>query len=178
MKFTEFNMVLTAITLILFIIYGAIKFFRNHIIRPTFSIIDKIYNDFYDIYFKDVTSSRQYSFLGEIYSTMLAKFTESSISDDDVKKYIDYLDEGSRQYWFLPVISVLASFLGISNMESLVKLVSENKIFNIEGSTGKIDNVVKFLENITNSKNFKLYNYDYILRKENEIEFKLEIKYF
>ncbi len=54
----------------------------------------------------------------------------------------------------------------------------ENKIFNIEGSTGKIDNIVKFLENITNSKNFKLYNYDYILRKENEIEFKLEIKYF
>ena len=54
----------------------------------------------------------------------------------------------------------------------------ENKIFNIEGSTGKIDNVVKFLENITNSKNFKLYNYDYILRKENEIKFKLEIKYF
>ena len=54
----------------------------------------------------------------------------------------------------------------------------ENKIFNVEGSTGKIDNVVKFLENITNSKNFKLYNYDYILRKENEIEFKLEIKYF
>ena len=54
----------------------------------------------------------------------------------------------------------------------------ENKIFNIEGSTGKINNVVKFLENITNSKNFKLYNYDYILRKENEIEFKLEIKYF
>ena len=53
----------------------------------------------------------------------------------------------------------------------------ENKIFNIEGSTGKIDNVVKFLENITNSKNFKLYNYDYILRKEKEIEFKLEIKY-
>ena len=50
-----------------------------------------------------------------------------------------------------------------------------NKIFNIEGSTGKIDNVVKFLENITNSKNFKLYNYDYILRKENEIEFKVDI---
>lgn len=54
----------------------------------------------------------------------------------------------------------------------------ENKIFNIEGSTEKIDNIVKFLENITNSKNFKLYNYDYILRKENEIEFKLEVKYF
>ena len=58
------------------------------------------------------------------------------------------------------------------------RILMKIKFLNIEGSTGKIDNVVKFLENITNSKNFKLYNYDYILRKENEIEFKLEIKYF
>lgn len=131
MKSTELNMALTLITLILFIIYVAIKSIRNHIIRPTFSIIDEIYNDFYDIYFKDVTSSRQYLFLGEIYSTMSIKFEESSISDDDVKKYIDYLDKGSRQYWFLPVISALASLLGISNMESLIKLVSEREIFNL-----------------------------------------------
>lgn len=131
MKSTELNMALTLITLILFIIYVAIKSIRNHIIRPTFSIIDEIYNDFYDIYFKDVTSSRQYLFLGEIYSTMSIKFEESSISDDDVKKYIDYLDKGSRQYWFLPVISALASLLGISNMEALIKLVSEREIFNL-----------------------------------------------
>jgi len=75
---------------------------------------------------------------------------------------------------FLEELSYLCpSGVRISSIE-----YDENKIFNIEGSTGKIDNVVKFLENITNSKNFKLYNYDYILRKENEIEFKLEIKYF
>ena len=75
---------------------------------------------------------------------------------------------------FLEELSYLCpSGVKISSIE-----YDENKIFNIEGSTGKIDNVVKFLENITNSKNFKLYNYDYILRKENEIEFKLEIKYF
>ena len=74
---------------------------------------------------------------------------------------------------FLEELSYLCpSGVKISSIE-----YDENKIFNIEGSTGKIDNVVKFLENITNSKNFKLYNYDYILRKENEIEFKLEIKY-
>lgn len=131
MKSTELNMALTLITLILFIIYVAIKSIRNHIIRPTFSIINNIYNDFYDVYFKDVSNSQQYLFLGEIYSTMSIKFEESSISDDDVKKYIDYLDKGSRQYWFLPVISALASLLGISNMESLIKLVSEREIFNL-----------------------------------------------
>ncbi|MBX9097181.1 hypothetical protein [Streptococcus gordonii] len=131
MKSTELNMTLTLITFILFIIYVAIKSIRNHIIRPTFSIINNIYNDFYDVYFKDVSNSQQYLFLGEIYSTMSIKFEESSISDDDVKKYIDYLDKGSRQYWFLPVISALASLLGIRNMESLLKLVSEREIFNL-----------------------------------------------
>lgn len=131
MKSTELNMALTFITLILFIIYVAIKTIRNHIIRPTFSIIDNIYNDFYDVYFKDVSYSQHYLFLGEIYSTMSTKFEKSSISDDDVKKYVDYLDEGSRQFWFLPVISVLASLLGISNMESLLKIVSKIEIFNL-----------------------------------------------
>lgn len=131
MKSTELNMALTFITLILFIIYVAIKSIRNHIIRPTFSIINNIYNDFYDVYFKDVSNSQQYLFLGKIYSTMSIKFEKYSISDDDIKKYIDYLDKGSRQYWFLPVISALASLLGISNMESLIKLVSEKEIFNL-----------------------------------------------
>ena len=53
----------------------------------------------------------------------------------------------------------------------------ENKIFNIEGKTDKVERITKFLENITNSKNFILSNYDYILKKANEIEFKIEVKY-
>ena len=53
----------------------------------------------------------------------------------------------------------------------------ENKIFNIEGKTDKVERITKFLENITNSKNFILSNYDYILKKSNEIEFKIEVKY-
>ncbi|WP_314295326.1 PilN domain-containing protein [Fusobacterium periodonticum] len=54
---------------------------------------------------------------------------------------------------------------------------NENKIFNIEGKTDKVERITKFLENITNSKNFILSNYDYILKKSNEIEFKIEVKY-
>ena len=93
---------------------------------------------------------------------------------NDLLEYIE-----KEEYKEFKISSLLEelSYLCPSGVKISSIEYDENKIFNIEGSTGKIDNVVKFLENITNSKNFKLYNYDYILRKENEIEFKLEIKY-
>ena len=94
---------------------------------------------------------------------------------NDLLEYIE-----KEEYKEFKISSLLEelSYLCPSGVKISSIEYDENKIFNIEGSAGKIDNVVKFLENITNSKNFKLYNYDYILRKENEIEFKLEIKYF
>jgi len=93
---------------------------------------------------------------------------------NDLLEYIE-----KEEYKEFKISSLLEelSYLCPSGVKISSIEYDENKIFNIEGSAGKIDNVVKFLENITNSKNFKLYNYDYILRKENEIEFKLEIKY-
>jgi len=93
------------------------------------------------------------------------------------KDLLEYIEK--EEYKDFKISSLLEelSYLCPSGVKISSIEYDENKIFNIEGSTGKIDNVVKFLENITNSKNFKLYNYDYILRKENEIEFKLEIKY-
>lgn len=142
---SNLNIMIALITFFLFIFYVVMKYYRNFIIRPKFTIIDNIYNSFYDIYFKDVTSSRQYLDLDKIYSTMSAEFMRFSISDDDVKKYVDYLDEGSRQYWFLPVISVLASFLGISNMSSLINLVSEINISNLELDSGIILTVIALI---------------------------------
>lgn len=74
---------------------------------------------------------------------------------------------------FLEELTYLCpEYLKISSIE-----YDENKIFNIEGKTDKVERITKFLENITNSKNFILYNYDYILKKANEIEFKIEVKY-
>ena len=67
---------------------------------------------------------------------------------------------------------ICPEYLKISSIE-----YDENKIFNIEGKTDKVERITKFLENITNSKNFILSNYDYILKKSNEIEFKIEVKY-
>lgn len=74
---------------------------------------------------------------------------------------------------FLKELTYLCpEYLKISSIE-----YDENKIFNIEGKTDKVERITKFLENITNSKNFILSNYDYILKKSNEIEFKIEVKY-
>ena len=74
---------------------------------------------------------------------------------------------------FLEELTYLCpEYLKISSIE-----YDENKIFNIEGKTDKVDRITKFLENITNSKNFILSNYDYILKKFKEIEFKIEVKY-
>lgn len=74
---------------------------------------------------------------------------------------------------FLEELTYLCpEYLKISSIE-----YDENKIFNIEGKTDKVEKITKFLENITNSKNFILSNYDYILKKSNEIEFKIEVKY-
>ncbi len=74
---------------------------------------------------------------------------------------------------FLEELTYLCpEYLKISSIE-----YDENKIFNIEGKTDKVERITKFLENITDSKNFMLSNYDYILKKSNEIEFKIEVKY-
>ena len=74
---------------------------------------------------------------------------------------------------FLEELTYLCpEYLKISSIE-----YDENKIFNIEDKTDKVERITKFLENITNSKNFMLSNYDYILKKSNEIEFKIEVKY-
>ena len=94
------------------------------------------------------------------------------------KDLLEYIEKEEHKDFKISSLLEELSYLCPSGVKISSIEYDENKIFNIEGSTGKIDNVVKFLENITNSKNFKLYNYDYILRKENEIEFKLEIKYF
>ena len=128
MEITNLNMSITVITLSLFMIYLINKYFRKRILRPAFSIIDDIYKDFYDTYFKDVTRSRHYLFRGEIFSTMSTEFNKAGISDDDVKNYIIFLDEGSKNYWFLSIISVLPSFLGISNIEALLKHFKNNSL--------------------------------------------------
>lgn len=86
---------------------------------------------------------------------------------------VEKKDRDMRISSFLEELTYLfPEYLKISSIE-----YNENKIFNIEGKTDKVERITKLLENITNSKNFILSNYDYILKKSNEIEFKIEVKY-
>lgn len=86
---------------------------------------------------------------------------------------VEKKDRDMRISSFLEELTYLCpEYLKISSIE-----YNENKIFNIEGKTDKVERITKLLENITNSKNFILSNYDYILKKSNEIEFKIEVKY-
>lgn len=141
MESTDLNVILTLITVILFLIYGVMRYFRTHIKRPTFLIIDTIYNRFYDMCFKEINSSGQYLLLDKLYSTMSYELKKANISDDEVKNYINYLDKKSGQYWFLPVITALTSFIGINNMESMKKVL-ENVVATQKNNHGVMGNLV------------------------------------
>ena len=99
---------------------------------------------------------------------------EIEIENKNLKEFIEKKEDTDIKISsFLQELTYLCpEYLKISSVE-----YDENKIFNIEAKTDKIERVTKFLENITNSKNFILFNYDYILKKSNEIEFKIEVKY-
>ena len=93
------------------------------------------------------------------------------------KDLLEYIEK--EEYKDFKISSLLEelSYLCPSGVKISSIEYDENKIFNIEGKTDKVERITKFLENITNSKNFILSNYDYILKKSNEIEFKIEVKY-
>lgn len=102
------------------------------------------------------------------------KMEEIEVENKNLQELIvEKEDRDMRISSFLEELTYLCpEYLKISSIE-----YNENKIFNIEGKTDKVERITKFLENITNSKNFILSNYDYILKKSNEIEFKIEVKY-
>ena len=102
------------------------------------------------------------------------KMEEIEVENKSLQELIvEKEDRDMRISSFLEELTYLCpEYLKISSIE-----YNENKIFNIEGKTDKVERITKFLENITNSKNFILSNYDYILKKSNEIEFKIEVKY-
>ncbi len=49
------------------------------------------------------------------------------------------------------------------------------KIINILGSSISLTDIYTFLDNIQNSEKLVLENYDYILKSQNELDFKFEL---
>lgn len=59
----------------------------------------------------------------------------------------------------------------------IISVEYEGDIFNIEGSTKNMKYIVEFLRELSYSSQLKLSNYDYIMRNNSKIDFKLELKY-
>ena len=99
----------------------------------------------------------------------------------EVQKEINELENNFEKEEFVnfKISSFLEKISSLCPKEIKINSIEydDNKIFNIEGSCLKIDFIVNFLENISNVKDFKIINYDYIIKNENKIEFKIEIKY-
>ena len=94
------NIFLTVLTVILFSIYSTIKYFRNKVKRPSYSVIDNVYNSFFDTYFKYTSESGRYLYLDKVYKTMAEEFEKVSISDDEINSYIDFLDKKQDGIFF------------------------------------------------------------------------------
>lgn len=93
------------------------------------------------------------------------------------KELIEFMEKEKYQDFKINSFLEELSFLCPDGVKIFSIEYDENKVFNIEGNAEKVNEIVEFLENITNSKNFKLFNYDYILKQENKIDFKIEVKY-
>lgn len=140
------NIFLTVLTVILFSIYSTIKYFRNKVKRPSYSVIDNVYNSFFDTYFKYTSESGRYLYLDKVYKTMAEEFEKVSISDDEINSYIDFLDKKAGRYFLLPTITALMSFIGINNIESIEKILKVP-----ESILNKLSSIEEFTRNLVNN---------------------------
>lgn len=105
---------------------------------------------------------------------MNEEMVEIEKEKDELQKLLDSEDLNNFKISsFLKKISSLCpEGIKINSIE-----YDDKKNFNIEGSSLKMDSIVNFFKNLSEVEEFKILNYDYILKNKNNIDFKLEIKF-
>lgn len=127
MNINDLDVVFTVFTLLLFITYEVRKYIKRTSKRPTFFLIDDIYYNIYDLYFCEIKSYNKSVKLDEIYATMLKMFEDASIKKEQIEEYITYLNQKSDKILYLPIITAITSFLGITNWESIGEVLKSPK---------------------------------------------------
>lgn len=127
MNINDLDVVFTVFTLLLFITYEVRKFIKRTSKRPTFFLIDDIYYNIYDLYFCEIKSYNKSVKLDEIYAMMLKMFEDASIKKEQIEEYITYLNQKSDKILYLPIITAITSFLGITNWESIGEVLKSQK---------------------------------------------------
>lgn len=127
MNINDLDVVFAVFTLFLFITYEVRKFIKRTSKRPTFFLIDDIYYNIYDLYFCEIKSYNKSVKLDEIYAMMLKMFEDASIKKKQIEEYITYLNQKSDKILYLPIITAITSFLGITNWESIGEVLKSQK---------------------------------------------------
>ena len=127
MNINDLDVVFAVFTLFLFITYEVRKFIKRTSKRPTFFLIDDIYYNIYDLYFCEIKSYNKSVKLDEIYAMMLKMFEDASIKKEQIEEYITYLNQKSDKILYLPIITAITSFLGITNWESIGEVLKSQK---------------------------------------------------
>lgn len=119
MRLNDLDVVFTVLTLLLFMTYEIRKFIKGISKRPTFCLIDEIYDNIYDLFFGEIKSYKESVKLNQIYDVMGKMFTDASIEEKQINEYITYLNKKSGKILYLPIITAITSFFGITNWESI-----------------------------------------------------------
>lgn len=84
------------------------------------------------------------------------------------------------EYIDFKVSSLLYDISALSPSEISIESIEydDKKVLNIIGKAKSEISIIKFIENISSAKNFKMLNWDYILKNKDFFEFKVEVKYF
>lgn len=126
MRLNDLDVIFTVITLLLFLTYEVRKFIKRTSKRPTFYLIDEIYDNIYDLYFCEIKSYKETVKLNQIYASMKKMFEDASIEKEQINEYITYLNKKSGKILYLPIITAITSFFGITNWESIKKVMKSN----------------------------------------------------
>lgn len=126
MRLNDLDVIFTVITLLLFLTYEVRKFIKRTSKRPTFYLIDEIYDNIYDLYFCEIKSYKESVKLNQIYAIMEKMFKDVSIEKKQINEYITYLNKKSGKILYLPIITAITSFFGITNWESINNVMKNN----------------------------------------------------
>lgn len=100
---------------------------------------------------------------------------------EEIEENIEILKEKLEkvEYVDFKINLLLYDISALSPNEISIETIEydDKKILNIIGKAKNKASIIKFIENISSVKNFKMLNWDYILKSRDFFEFKVEVKY-
>ncbi|MBT9630026.1 hypothetical protein [Streptococcus salivarius] len=149
--FASFNVFFVLSIFILYLYFFPRSQNRRNLKNISFKEIDKILIKYYKYYFSLFSSLGDFPGLIEVYEDIAYSLNQNGIQRDLLLEYSR--DKKKKPNWVISIISLLVSFMGVTELDKLLK-VSENisKIYDEH----KKDSLIKFLESFFQSETWHL----------------------